>query len=489
MRYSGSQIDQWHTPGHLGGQSLRASRAGADLYRFLGEGVFAADQSVSVPELDSLTYSSGVVLKAEQLASVAFGARRTYFCANGTSAANRIVLEALLRPGDKVLVDRACHQSVHDAMISTGAWPVYLECTYNVRCGLPGPVPKISIEAALNRHKDAKVLVLTSCTYDGLRYDLAPIVSAAHDYGLKVLIDEAWYAHARFHPALRPTALECGADYVTQSTHKTLSALSQASMIHVNDSGFDEHRFEEVRRMHLSSSPQYALLASLDVARRQAETEGFAMLSRALQLAGRIRERIAGIDTFRCLTLEELTDGPLQHDRVLLDPTKITLDVSASGYRARDVRQHLREVHRIQVEKNTQDTLSLLVTIGTSAEQVERLLHALESFKPGSSRLPVVSAARLVQMSELACTPREAFHSKGPLLPILDARGRVNIELIGRVCADQIVFYPPGIPVLVPGQVVTREAVDAIAHALGHEEGGALHGVALLGTRPSLRVM
>ena len=144
----------------------------------------------------------------------------------------------------------------------------------------------------MDAHPQAKALILTSCTYDGFRYDLAPIIEAAHARGIKVTVDEAWYGCARFHPALRPTALECGADYATQSTHKVLSAFSQASMIHVNDPDFNGHLFRENLNMHTSTSPQYGLIASLDVARKQAVMEGYKLLSRTLQLAQELRERI-----------------------------------------------------------------------------------------------------------------------------------------------------------------------------------------------------
>jgi arginine decarboxylase len=429
------------------------------------------------------------VSEAERLASKTFGARRTFFCTNGTSSANRIVLEALLRSGDKALLDRACHQSVHDAMITTGAAPVYLECTYNCRYGLHGPVPRSAIEAALQRHSDATVLVLTSCTYDGLRYDLTPIISAAHTHGIKVLVDEAWYAHARFHPAFRPTALECGADYVTQSAHKTLCALSQGSMIHVNDIDFDEHRFEEVRRMHASSSPQYALIASLDIARRQAQMEGYAMLSRTLELAIEVRERIAALPGLRCVTLDDLLESSVRDDRILLDPTKITLEVSGNGHAAARLRRVLREVHHIQVEKHTSNTLSLLMTMSTTPDQVERLIRALSSLEDEVSTLESTAPPALVPFSELACLPREAFHARGLYLPVYDASGMANTALVGRVCADQIVFYPPGIPVLVPGQVITSDAVVAVAIAARGEERYSLHGVASVCNAPAIRVV
>ena len=153
-------------------------------------------------------------------------------------------------------------------------------------------MPKATLLDAIAAQPDATALILTSCTYDGLRHDLPPIIAAAHAKGIKVIIDEAWYGFARFHPAFRPTALEAGADYATQCTHKVLSAFSQASMIHVNDPDFDEHGFRENFMMHTSTSPQYAMIASLDVARKQASLEGFRLLSRTLALAADLRQQL-----------------------------------------------------------------------------------------------------------------------------------------------------------------------------------------------------
>src|SRR5712691_8283730 len=275
--------DSWHTPGHSSGESLRGSPWVNDFYDFMGEHVFDADLSVSVKMLDSLMEPTGVIAEAQTIAAKAFGARRTFFATNGTSTSNKVIFQTLLAPGEKLLLDRNCHKSVHHGVVLSGGHPIYLDSSINAKYSLYGPVPKKTILSAIRRHPDAQAIILTSCTYDGLRYDLAPIVEAAHAKGIKVIVDEAWYGFARFHPAFRPTALEAGADYATQSTHKVLSAFSQASMIHVNDPGFNEHLFRENFNMHTSTSPQYSMIASLDVARKQAMMEGYKLLSRTDQ--------------------------------------------------------------------------------------------------------------------------------------------------------------------------------------------------------------
>src|SRR5215510_14029315 len=219
----------------------------------------------------------GVIAVAQSIAAKAFGARRTFFATNGTSTANKVIFQTLLAPGEKLLLDRNCHKSVHHGVVLSGARPIYLNSSVNRSYGIYGPVPKKTLFAA--------------------------IVEKPHAQGIRVIIDEAWYGFARFHPEFRPTALEAGADYATQSTHKVMSAFSQASMIHVNDAEFNEHLFRENFNMHTSTSPQYAMIASLDVARKQMVMEGYKLLARTLALAQELRQQINSTGVFRVLEL------------------------------------------------------------------------------------------------------------------------------------------------------------------------------------------
>jgi arginine decarboxylase len=488
--YVHQAIDSWHTPGHGGGDAFKGSPWVNDFYDFVGEEMLRADLSVSVPMLDSLLHPTGVIAQAQRLAAKAFGARKTYFATNGTSTSNKVIFQTLLAPGDTLLLDRNCHKSVHHGVILSGARPVYLDSAVNPRFGIFGPVPRATILQAIAQHPETKVLILTSCTYDGLRYDLAPIVEAAHAAGIKVVVDEAWYAHARFHPELRPTALECGADYVTQSTHKVLSAFSQASMIHVNDAEFDEHLFRENFNMHASTSPQYNLIASLDVGRKQAVMEGYRLIARSLAFARELRDNINTTGAFRALGLDELLPDELRSDGIRLDPTKITVDISASGYGADELRERLMERFNIQIEKNTHNTLTLLLTMGSTRSKVSRLFDAL--LRLAKDKRPPRTYARMPavpRFSSLACLPRDAFYETGERLPLIDEQGQPNAQLVGRVCCDQVVPYPPGIPVLVPGQVVEAPVLAYLTRLLQTQKSIDLHGLADHDGEPCLRVL
>src|SRR5690349_12251989 len=482
--------DQWHTPGHSSGESLRGSPWVNDFYEFMGEHVFDADLSVSVPMLDSLMEPKAVIAEAQAKAAKAFGAKRTFFATNGTSTANKVIFQTLIAPGEKLILDRNCHKSVHHGVVLSGAHPIYVDAALNRKYGLYGPVPKKTLLKAIKNHPDAQALIITSCTYDGLRYDLPPIIEAAHARGIKVIIDEAWYGFARFHPDFRPTALEAGADYATQSTHKVLSAFSQASMIHVNDPGFREHLFRENFNMHTSTSPQYGLIASLDIARKQAVMEGYKLLNRTLELATEVRKLINSTKVFRVLELEDLLPPEVRHDGIKLDPTKVTIDISGCGYTVEDLQKELFERYNIQVEKSTFNTLTLLLTIGTTRSKVSRLYDALMRIaRQGRPPRRLVQTPEIPGFTDLRYLPRDAYYCGGELLPVFDERERVNRRLVSRVCADQIVPYPPGIPVLVPGQVITAKVLDYVGGLLHSHKRMEMHGIVYEGYLPCVRVL
>jgi arginine decarboxylase len=482
--------DSWHTPGHSSGESLRGSPWINDFYDFMGEHIFDADLSVSVPTLDSLMEPKGVIAEAQAVAAKAFGARRTFFATNGTSTANKVIFQTILAPGEKLLLDRNCHKSVHHGVVLSGAHPIYLNSSVNRKYGIYGPVPQKTILQAIDEHPDAEALILTSCTYDGFRYDLKPVIARCHEAGIRVIIDEAWFGFARFHPAFRPTALEAGADYATQSTHKVMSAFSQASMIHVNDPEFNEHIFRENFNMHTSTSPQYAMIASLDVARKQMVMEGYKLLSRTLALAVELRTQINSTGVFRVLDLEELLPDEVRHDGILLDPTKVTVDISSCGYTVEDLQRELFTRFNIQVEKSTFNTISLLLTIGTTRSKVSRLYDALMRIaREGRAPRRLYQFPEIPEFTRLKVLPRDAYYCGGEPVALLDDKENPNRALVDRVCADQITPYPPGIPALVPGQLITAEVLDFLVGLLRSQKRMELHGVLYDGYLPCLRVL
>ncbi len=470
--------DAWHTPGHSGGDSVKNSPAAGEFFKFFGPHLFQSDLSVSVPELDSLLDPSGVIKEAQDLAARAFGARYTFFSTNGTSTANKVLIQTLLKPGEAILLDRNCHKSVHYGVVISGAEPIYLKPSVNNRYGIFGPVPKASIVRAMDKAqaagKKVKALILTNCTYDGLIYDIKDIVEEAHKRSIKVIVDEAWFGYANFHPAFYPSAMAAGADYATQSTHKTMSAFSQASMIHVQDPDFErmEGFFRENFNMHASTSPQYPMIASLDVARRQMAMEGFGLLQRILDLGDSLRRSINSLQKFRVLGLEDLISDEVRHDNVRLDRTKLTIDVSQSGYDSREIERILLSKHNIQIEKSTFNTLTVLITIGATTSKLNRLFIALENIERMSGSQRMADSFKATREFKLALSPikyrpRFAFYCDGEKIPLREAEGRVATAMV--------VPYPPGIPLLVPGQVINRGIIEELAAY--REYGVEIHGL------------
>jgi arginine decarboxylase len=269
-----------------------------------------------------------------------------------------------------------------------------------------------------------------------------------------------------------------------------MSAFSQASMIHVNDPTFNEHIFRENFNMHTSTSPQYAMIASLDVARKQMMMEGYKLLSRTLALATEIRAQINSTDVFRVLELNELLPEEVKDDGIQLDPTKATVDISRCGYTVEDLQRELFTRFNIQVEKSTFNTVTLLLTVGTTRSKVSRLYDALMRIaREGRSARRLYQFPEVPEFTSLRYLPRDAYYCGGEAVPLLNEKENLNKALVDRVCADQIVPYPPGIPVLVPGQIITRPILEYLIGLLRSQKQLELHGLVYDGYVPCLRVL
>ncbi|GHA17541.1 arginine decarboxylase [Arenicella chitinivorans] len=458
-RYVGEANDSWHTPGHSGGSSFRNSPYINDFYQFYGRNVFVGDLSVSVDSLGSLSDSTHCIGQAQAAAAATFEVKHTYFVTNGSSTSNKIVLQTLLRRDDKVIVDRNCHKSIHYGVLQSGSQPVYLSSVLNTDYGLFAPPSLDDIKAAIEAHSDATLLVLTGCTYDGLLSDLKQIVSFAHAHNVKVFIDEAWFAYSLFHPSLRYySAINAGADYVTHSAHKVVSAFSQAAYIHINDPDFDKDFFREVYNIYSSTSPKYQLIASLDVCHKQLEMEGYKIIQSLLTHVAEFKEQMRSLSKIRILGADQFAEmfPHFTADNMGHDPLKILIDISALDYSYRDIHKYLLDEIGLEIEKYTHSTLLVLLTLGGTRSKIVRLYNALKKLDSGKVKLSKSQRKNRLPPSlppiELACSPNEAFFSE---------REAVSwVESSGRICAGLVTPYPPGIPLLVPGQVIGDEQLE-----------------------------
>jgi len=572
--YSKQPTGVFHAMPISRGKSITRSHWIQDMGAFYGPNIFMAETSATSGGLDSLLEPHGPIKEAQELASRAFGSKQTFFATNGTSTCNKIVVQALIRPGDIVLVDRDCHKSHHYGMVLSGANVVYLDSYPLNEYSMYGAVPLSEIKHQLLALKAAgkldrvRMLLLTNCTFDGVVYNVELVMEEclAIKPDLVFLWDEAWFAFARFGPTYRQrTAMNAAktlrekfktdahrkawekqqdklkdADdatlmktrlipppnarvrvYATQSTHKTLTSLRQGSMIHVNDQDFKgevEQSFHEDYMTHTSTSPNYQIIASLDVGRRQVELEGFEFVQRQVEAAMAMRRAISTHPLlqkyFKVLTAGDMI--PEKHresgvssyydpeqgwtdiwdcwekDEFVLDATRITLAVGGTGWDGDTFKTDiLMDKYGIQINKTSRNTVLFMTNIGTTRSSVAYLIEVLVEIAKGlddllddASKMERLSFERRVKnlMVDLPPLPdfsrfhdafradsvtiegdiRSAFFLSydenncdylelgGSLQQALDANQEV-------VSASFIIPYPPGFPILVPGQVVSRE--------------------------------
>lgn len=490
--YVDESNDSWHTPGHARGTSFRKSPYLQEFYRYFGPNTFAADLSVSVEGLGSLLDSTLFVKKAQEKAAKTFGSKHLFFATNGSSTSNKVIIQTMLRPGDGVIIDRNCHKSVHYGVIQAGVGHVtYLNSEFSEKYRIFAPPSIEEIKTKIAEAKEScsqkkiqlRAIIITGCTYDGMLIDVQQVVKIAHEAGLKIFIDEAWFAYSGFHPELRKySAIYSGADYITHSAHKVLSAFSQASIIHVNDPDFNESYFREIFYIYTSTSPQYHMIASLDVAAMQMEMEGFKKVSETMEMANSFRDKVNKLSKIRALPLEDFVKefDHINTDRIGHDPLKVLLDISLLDYKVEDIHQFLFEEGGLEIEKDTTTTILVLFTIGSSQDKVARLYLALKNLdedkvniknkkEDAKSEIKLGSFPKL----ELLGKPGNAFFSKTREEKTLkEIEEAITKEVY--VSVNLVTPYPPGIPLLVPNQKITLDHLNVINNLL--EENVTIHG-------------
>ena len=454
LEYVDSGVQPFHTPGHMQGIGMdRAFR------EFVGDNICAIDLT-PMPGIDDLLQPMESIKEAQALAAEAYGADHTFFLINGSTSGNQCMMMAAVNPGEKIAVPRNSHKSMLGGLVMSGARPIYMQPAVDQEMHMDHTVTPETVRATLEAHPDLVAIYIVSPTYYGVAANLPEIVRIAHEADKLVLVDEAWGPHFAFHPALPISATEAGADLCINSTHKMLSAFSQCAMLHQIGDRVRLDRLKAVLKMFLSTSPNLPMVASLDVARKQMATEGAALLSRTIELAQDTRRRLNAIDGVYCFG-EELQGRPGVFD---LDPTKVTVTVTGLGYTGYEASEILRRRYNIQVELADLFNVVALFTIGTTHDAAERFITAFEEMarddrpldqyapsgileqrlKRGTYRLPTIPPMRML--------PRDAFLADAVFVDFKDSAGRI--------CAETISPYPPGIPVISPGEEITEDLID-----------------------------
>lgn len=443
-----SQNAAFHTPGHKRGQgSFKAFQ------QLVGDRTLQADLP-ELPELDNLFAPQGAIAQAQTLAAQTFGAGQTWFLANGSTAGIIAAILATCNPGDKILLPRNVHQSAISGLILSGAMPIFLQPEYDANLDIAHSVTPETVAIALQTHPDAKAILIVYPTYYGVCAEIQAIANLAHAAGIPLLVDEAHGAHFAFHPDLPISALSAGADLTVQSTHKTLSALTQASMLHVQGERIDRDRIARSLQLVQSTSPNYLLLASLDAARAQMAIEGKELMARTLKLADQARSSIAEIPNLSVFQPPE----PFQFDR-----TRLTVTVSQLGIDGFTADEILHQNLGVTAELPSLQHLTFIISLGNTETDIDRLVQALKQLPSGSFSSMQISE---FDLPETVMSPREAFFA-----------GSETVEThlaIDLVSAELICPYPPGIPVLLPGERITKGAIASLKAVLA--AGGFISG-------------
>jgi lysine decarboxylase len=454
LDYVDSGVIPFHTPGHMQGRGMDRT-----FREFIGDNVLAIDLT-QIRGLDDLLQPTEALVEAQDLAAEAYGAEHSFFLINGSTSGNQIMMMTAINPGEKIALPRNSHKSAMGALIMSGGSPVWMQPEVDESLHMDHTVTPQIVRTTLQAHPDLRAIYIVSPTYYGVAADVEGIAAVVHEHGIPLLVDEAWGPHFRFHPALPIDAIAAGADLCINSTHKMLGSMSQTAMLHQQGKRIRLDRLKAVVKLFLSTSPNLVLIASLDIARRQMATEGRMLLARTIELSERTRLRLNEIPGVYCFG-NEIKGRPGVFD---LDPTKITITVKELGYTGYEGEEILRRRYNVQCEMADLFNCLALFTIGTTPQAADRFVYGVQELAREDRPIDVFSPSGVLErrlqsgtyalpkMPPVRMPPREAFLARTEIVAFKASAGRI--------CAEVITPYPPGIPVISPGEEITPEIVD-----------------------------
>lgn len=444
--YVDQKIVPFDVPGHKMG-SLNN-----ELKDMIGEAVFKMD--VNQPRgLDTLSHPTGVIKKAEVLMAEAFCADKAYFLVNGTTVGILTMMMAAVKAKEKIIMPRNVHKSAISALVISGAVPVFIEPHIDDELGIANGISLDSLRKAIKDHPDAKAVFIINPTYFGVTSDIVRIVKLAHEHNMAVLVDEAHGSHFQFSRKMPRSAMSAGADVSSMSIHKTGGSLTQSSLLLLKNHGrVSRAKIEAVLNMLQTTSPSAVLMASLDVARKELFFNGKKYLDNALELANQARMRLNKIKGIRAIKKEDIKNA-YNYD---YDETKLIIKVNGLGLSGFEVFALLRDQYHIQLELSETYVLLAVIGIGSSQEHVDQLVFALREISDlHYGKKPTYRVKKFVYgYPPMVVRPRVAYHA---------ARKDMKItESVGQIARETIMIYPPGIPLVIPGELVTKEFVQMI---------------------------
>ncbi len=448
------RVVPFDVPGHKRG------RGNPELAALLGETCVQMDVN-SMKPLDNLCHPVSVIREAEELAADAFGAAHAFLMVGGTTSAVQSMILSVAKRGDKIILPRNVHRSVMGAMVLCGAVPVYVNPACDDRLGIPLGMRVQDVEEAIRRNPDAKAVLVNNPTYYGICSDLRSIVKLAHSHGMRCLADEAHGTHFYFNENLPVSAMEAGADMAAVSMHKSGGSLTQSSLLLIGPA-MQEGHVRQIINLTQTTSGSYLLLSSLDISRRNLALRGRESFARVMELAEYARSEINAIGGYYAYS-RELINGDSIFD---FDVTKLsvnTLDIGLAGIEVYDL---LRDEYDIQIEFGDLGNILAYLSIGDRQREVERLVSAMAEVRRrfGKGRAGLMKQEYIEP--HVAVSPQDAFYADKESLPIRETEGRI--------CSEFVMCYPPGIPILAPGEKITKSILDYIQYA--KEKGCSMTG-------------
>lgn len=440
-----NRLAHFDVPGHKGG------RGNKELKYFLGENCLRLDMN-SMKPLDNLCHPVSVIKDAQRLAAESFGADEAFFIVNGTTAAVQAMIMASCKYGEKVIMPRNVHRSAINALVVCGAIPVYVNPGINKQLGIPLGMSVKDVKQAILDNPDAKAILVNNPTYYGICSDLCSIVKLAHDHGMLVLADEAHGTHFYFHEKLPVSAMEAGCDMAAISMHKTGGSLTQSSMLLTRNTVNADY-VRQVINLTQTTSGSYLLISSLDIARRNLSLHGHEMFEKTMQFADYAREEINKLGGYYAFG-EELVNYNTIYD---FDSTKLSVHTRDIGLAGIEVYDLLRDDYGIQIEFGDIGNILAIISSGDRKLEIERLISALSEIK----RLHEKDKAGLFDHEyinpKIVMAPQKAFYGQKKSVRIEESSGMI--------CGEFVMSYPPGIPILAPGEMITDDILKHIAYA------------------------
>ena len=448
------RVVPFDVPGHKRG------KGNPELTRFLGESCMSIDVNAMKP-LDNLGHPVSVIYESEKLAAEAFGAQHAFFIVNGTTAAVQTMILATCKQGDKIILPRNVHKSVINALILCGAIPVYINPLIHPQLGIALGIPLKTLENTIRENPDAKAVFVNNPTYYGICSDMQKITELAHANHMFVLADEAHGAHFYFGTDMPVNAMAAGADYAAVSMHKSGGSLTQSSFLLTGEHVRPEY-VRQIINLTQTTSASYLLLASLDLSRKNLALNGEALFQKVSALSKYARDEINESGGYYAYG-SELIDGENVFN---FDTTKLSVHTSNIGLTGIEVYDLLRDEYDIQVEFGDTENILAYISVGDRMQELERLVGALSEIKRRFRKsMKNISDYGIVN-PKVILDPRTAFYASKKSLPLRDCSGEI--------CAETVMCYPPGIPILAPGEQITREIIDYIHYS--REKGCSLMG-------------